>query len=678
MAAIPLVLACDGSDADVRPADVRVTLHGVELAPGIEHPLELGSARTGGAFAPAYELVIENPSDSAVSLGTTVPANFFAEAPQRLEPHESVTISVGMLPTVAGSQQGRIELHTSVIGKEVYAFALDGDVVDGFPNPYHPARAWRLWFDDATPLSFTGLLDPDGDGAGTTTTLDAAPPLADARVFPTPAALAATWPDPFLGVALQMPAPDVAGWWDDAVGTMDNGHSSVPARYAPLDLTGQFTRIYFGRPTAQQRRDLGLIATSESYAYRGHQLTRDSGNVTDIERNWLFVNAVRGTPGFHSYNDTDALRVADNYDGLQAHMYQSFGRSSSETVGLQKMLVAGGFMPRRTKDLLKRHGLYATALVTLFRESLPYVDAAGTALPYEHELRHRPVYLSNGESTVQTVEFGGDNMTYHQYPERLHLFAMVQGAKALTTAPPIALAKLVSVSSAAGPWAMTDPRIKVRARTQITVWPTPGEEVTLRVDLGESIDLEGGALELTAHAVYPHQRSALTITREGKTAVFRITATPDAAFPRGRMPVLLQAHVRGHRSNPVFVNIYWPADDQLVIAGTKYFHPTLDGSYHTNDPRTAVHLNARPTLTTSLGATTTIAGAIGVPVSFDVSCVDPEGFATEISRRADDPGVLQGGTYTLSPTKSGNIQAAFICSDGTGAYSSRTITIATP
>jgi hypothetical protein len=663
--------------------DIRVRFRGEELTAGAARAIELGSTREGG-FTPSVDVILENTGTAPVTLTAASASGFSASFPATIAPGATETLTLAMTPSVLGKHAAVIELKTSVPGKDLYRFDLNGFVLgsSGVPlNPYWTTAPWKLWFSDATPVSFSGV-GSDGENH----TRDVAPPAIETRKFPTPAALAATWPGVFVGLETAPASPAAAGWWDDVSGTMDQGHSTPLTGFGGaggnnVNLGGQFMRLEFGSPWPASRMAVGMNFTSESYAYRGHHLTRSTSSVVDTERNWLFANTLRGSPSFYSYNEFDPVYTADNYDGLYGIGYQSLGRSSSEVRALLKMLIAGGYMPRATKELLKRHGLYATAILTLFRQGLPYVNADGSPVDYEGEMIQRSTYLSDGESI--TDEFAPNNITYHQYSNTMHLYRMVQGAKALTTAPPVAVIKLLDVASTAAggtptTWLPTDARIKVRAKTTTTIWADPGDTLDVRVDLGESIDLEGGELDFTAKAVYPNQQSALAIEREGKTAIFHIKATPDPKLPLGRFPIILQAHVRGLRSNPTFLNVLWRQADQQDI-GNGYFDPTRTLGYGmTTDKKKAVFWNARPTLTTSLGAATTVAGTKGTPVSFDVTCVDPEGFPTRLYRRADDPGTLVNGTYSFTPTTSGNRAVALICSDGTGAFSSTKITIEVP
>lgn len=664
-----------GGNAPLGTPDIVIRHGDVVIAPNTTSTFELGRTRPG-AFVPSITLTVENPGTAPVTLVTNGGGSFSAAHPTRVAAGATDTIELLLEPTSAGTYNGTIELTTSVPSK-AYAFDLTGIVLPGnvVPlNPYYTTAPWKLWFVDPTPVEYSGI-----NSTGGTTTATHAPPDAATRKFPTAAALAATWPAQFLGLELAPTSPAAAGWWDDVSASIDNGHTGPLTGWGgtggnTINLSGQFIRVGYGGAYVTQRQSMGYNFTSESYAQRGAFLSRVNSNVVSTERDWMFTNTIRGTPSYYSFNDHDPVYTSDNYDGLYGIGYHSLGRSGSETHALLKMLIAGGFMPRATKELLKRHGLYATTMLTLFRQALPYVNADGSPVEYEGEMIQRPTYLSKGDGTSE--EFALQNIVYHQYDDTRHLYGMIQGAKALTTPPPVAVMNLVSVKSVIADgepvvWANNDPRIHVRGKTTTTIWADPADNLEIRVDMGESLDLAGGAIDLSADAVYPNQASALSIEREGDTAIFKIRATYDANLPLGRVPVILQATARGLRSNPTFLNIYWRQADQADKPGG-YFDA------NTSDRRDAVFWNARPTLTTSLGAATTVAGSVGSPTSFTVTCVDPEGFATRIYRRAEDSGTFVNGTYTMTPTRAGNFPVSIICSDGTGAFNSTRITVEVP
>jgi len=95
-------------------------------------------------------------------------------------------------------------------------------------------------------------------------------------------------------------------------------------------------------------------------------------------------------------------------------------------------------LPKATKPLLKRHGLYIPTLLYIWKASLPY-DA-----PYESELRHRVAYSSAGDALPGNYLV---NRPFNSYDEGLHMANMVKMAKSMTIAPPISLIRRSSSSA---------------------------------------------------------------------------------------------------------------------------------------------------------------------------------------------------------------------------------------
>jgi len=627
-----------------------------------------------GTPGPRYRIQVTNVGGGVLELpAPALSGSFSIDAPiPALRAGESVDVRVSMKTDVAGDTAGELTLTTPIAAKSSYRFALRGTVVAApagtLRNPHFTTADWKLWAENATPVSFTS-------GA---TTQSFSTPLEASRVFPDDT-LVPAWPGIFLRVKTYAAAPRVAGFWDDAYATQDSAHTVLSWSWSgsmgnSVDLTNQFIRIDYGQASTLDRKRLGVNFTSESHAYKGHQLISGGpfGSIASTEREWTFVNTVRATPSYRSFEETDPEQAADNYDALYAHSFESLGRSGSELRALQKMLIAGGHLPRATKDLLKRHGAYANTLLGVFRQALPYANADGADVPYESELRHRPTYLSNGLGT--TTEFAPHNIAYHQYDDTAHLHRMVEIARALDVAPPVAVFTLDGIQVEKGgavtvPWTKVDRRIKSSDKTNLRVWPDPEETITVAVDLGLSIDLQGLPLSFRAHAVYPEQKN-VSIRHYGDTGRFEITVRHDAMLPLGRIPVLFYADNGRAKSNVVFVNLFWPQVGQVTMPYNQYAHPTKTTADYTSDPRAAVFRNKRPILTTTApsGAITVMRGATA---TFNVECSDPEGYPTRLSRWAGERGVLQGNVYTLATQASdaaGTIRAHFVCSDGTGGF----------
>src|SRR5262249_15147914 len=162
--------------------------------------------------------------------------------------------------------------------------------------------------------------------------------------------------------------------------------------------------------------------------------------------------------------------------------------SGSMMAAIKKMMDAGACMPRKTKELLKTHGLYAPAMVTLFRAALPLADAAGKPVPYENEMRHRPVYSMAGNSTTYTDRWLKQNVAYHTYDAKLHAQTMIDMAKQMAVPPPVAVMELTGLTVTNGSTTLvtaqqTDPRLKSVNKTIIRVWGNEGETLQVNVDL---------------------------------------------------------------------------------------------------------------------------------------------------------------------------------------------------
>lgn len=529
-------------------------------------------------------------------------------------------------------------------------------------NPVYPKPVWRLWAAEPDPVRFAGMV------MGSDKPHEAVylPPEPEKRLYPDLAA-PRRFPATFLAPLVKKPNTS-AGWWDDCYATMDMAHTNVPTGWADdygnrIGLDGQFIRSAFGMPSFSERMQLGVNFTSQSFSERGHHIVSSFAEIDETERDYFFANTVRGTPAYMSYQETLAEKAIDSYDGLFAHSFQSVGRSGSEVGALRKMIIAGGYMPRATKDLLKRHGAYAAAMLLIFRASLPYADAKGE-VPYANELRHRVAYFSDGRT--RNSEFVPNNVYYHGYNESLHLYRMIEMARQMAVAPPVALLRLDSFAVEKGGKPIPargddDPRLKSINRTMIRCWGNPGETLIVGVDMSQSYDLQDLSLRFEAAAVYPEHKNVCI--EPGKDGRLKIIARHDPKLPKGRVPVLLLAvNSRGVASLPVFVNFYWPEEGQAAPP------PYLDRN-HPN-PKHEVNRNLRPSLVTGLENGILYAEP-GKPASFTVQCKDPEGFPVRLYRWSGEVGTLRGNTFSYTATEAdrGKVYPVhLIASDGTGGY----------
>ncbi len=547
----------------------------------------------------------------------------------------------------------------------VGSFTSDAGAPDGgILNAYYAYPAWKLWALDPAAVHYSGF----NLGDSTLHQADFMATLEADRLFPDPTVN--TYPAPFLALVASATQPAIAGFWDDAYATRDGAHTVLENGWGDgsgngINLTGQYVRVPFGQCSSIDTKRLGVNFTSESFSYSGHHLIGSTYAVGDTERNFSFANTVRGTPAYLSYAETIADRGIDSYDALYSHSFQSVGRSNSETGALFKMLVAGGYLPRATKDLLKRHGAYAMVLINVFRQTLPYTEADGQTLPLASEMLQRPAYFSNGSNTSQ--EFVPRNQSYHQYNESLHLSRMIEMTKAMTVAPPMAIIRVVGLTVTKGGTtlvdnATTDVRLHGVNKTMARIWGNAGETLSVLIDVGGSYDLQGLPLSASWQTVYPQQHNISIVHQAGP--LWRLTVTHDPMLPKGRLPVALFVNNGQRNSPPAFVNFYYPEPGQTDTPN----YVSAANPISTDE----VQKNLRPTFATSL-ATDWVNLKPGATTAFDLSCTDSEGFAVKYYRWLGEVGALGGShfTYTAPSKDPGLVHLVhLICSDGTGGTSS--------
>ncbi|MCF7972212.1 MAG: chitobiase/beta-hexosaminidase C-terminal domain-containing protein [Phycisphaerae bacterium] len=539
---------------------------------------------------------------------------------------------------------------------------LPDDVARTIMNPYYADPAWKLWAVDPSPVT---LDKPSVKGTFQ-------PPPAVLRRYP---------------IILKKGSDDVtleplgrslvSGFWDDCYMSLDAHHTRLSS---PRDQFIDGGAMKTARDV-QTLLELGVNFTSQSYADRGRAMVDDVFNNLNTERYFFFANCIRATPSHASYSDGDEDKVTDLYDGLFAHSYHSLGQSGSEVHAIYKMMVAGACMPRTTKDLLKKHGAYAIALLTIFKAALPYADARGQTLPYEHELRHRPVYSSNG--TPSHAHYCPANVVYHGYNEALHLQTMMGMASSLVVAPPVAVARLLSFQVKQGAETVTDQvrlarHVKCLSLTQIRIWGEPGETLEARINLNKSYDLQHKTLSFKCQTLYPNQKN-VSIVQEAP-GIYLIRVTHDPKLPKGRIPVICTAY-NGEAvpSNPVFINFYWPGENEADdYAAMRELPEDVRARINALGLKhLPVTVNLRPIVDLGVpGDGDAVRCLPGQTVSMDLTARDPEGFPVTILRRAGEIGVIEQGrfTATIPSTDQDKIyQVHLIFSDGTGGYTGKQI-----
>ncbi len=522
-------------------------------------------------------------------------------------------------------------------------------------NPYWAEPAWKLWGEDPAPVAvdkshFKGTFQP---------------PAASQRKIP----VFGKEPGSSLKlIPLQEGADKPAGFWDDCYMSLDNHHTRQ------RNPRGQFIdggkMLHEG--DAQTRLALGVNFTSQSYADRGRAIVDDVVNNLNTERFFFFANCIRATPSHISFEDKDPEQVKDLYDGIYAHSYHSVGQSGSEMHAVYKMMIAGASLPRSTKNLLKKHGAYAIALLTLFKAALPYADAQGSEVPYEHELRHRPAYSSHG--TVQHIHFCPANVHYHGYDDSLHLWRMARMARKMTIAPPVAVLKIADVRIEKDGKPVTGKADiawhgKSLCLTSFRMWGKKGETLTVTIDLRGSYDLQDQKLRFTCSRLYLNQKN-VRIQKAGYGR-YTISVSHDPKLPKGRIPVICTARNKGPvPSNPVFVNFYWPGENEVP----DYF-PQRGLSKEMRDKirklglkRLPVTVNKRPNVTFGIPGDAVVCKA-GEKVRVPLQAVDPEGYPVTWYGRSGELGSVEKNTFIAempAGARTGTERIHLIASDGTG------------
>jgi len=561
----------------------------------------------------------------------------------------------GLPPAALAADEGDKQRQTETFLSELLPLAPD--VERTIQNPYHAAPAWKLWAQDDSPV------DLDLPGGVRRFQL---PPKSD-RMIPVFS------PQPGSPVRFE-PASNAgsAGFYDDVYLSLDNGHTRLRFPKPEYFINGPSLphELDF-----QSRFKLGATFTSQSYAERGRAIVDDTANNLLTEKYFFFANTVRATPAHRSYRDTGEQAVYDDYDGLHAHSFHSLGQSGSELHGLSKMMIAGASMPRATKDLLKYHGAYAIALLTIFKAALPYADEHGKPLPYEHELRHRPVYSANGDPFHK--HYGTANLYYHGYDDASHLWEMAAMARSMDLAPPVAILGIAGIRVRTSERVFLEheelrQRIKSANITAIRIWGEPGETIEAIADLRTSYDLQAEKLSYQCQGVYLNQRNVSVSQLE--PGVFSIRVAHDSTLPKGRIPVICTARNSGAvPSNPVFLNFYWPEEDELADYGSRSSAKTQ--KQQSPLKKRAVTVNKRP-LVSQQNSVESIPCMPGDSVSYKWDVTDPEGFPVKIYRRPDEWGSVEGTTYSVDIPENAVPQIKpvhVVFSDGTGGYSSRMV-----
>ena len=486
-------------------------------------------------------------------------------------------------------------------------------------NPYHKIPRWKLWYLDATPVNL-----PDNKIIS--------PPKVKKRLYPDDADIK-LYPGRFLAYRNEdWPQRKYAGTWFDVYSSRDKGHSNIkPIWKGDHD---NYVKIYNsvihlkGGPL----HAMGANFTSQSTTGMGHDITNNEDRMSRLEKYFYFADILTSGPAHISFRDHLNKGTTDRFQALAPIIYNSVGSSGSETMALTKMIIAGGYLPKEIKPILKLNGIYPSSILYLWKASLPYL------VPYDNELRHRVAFNSAGDrSDDKGYSHTRVSYYYNNYNDTAHMRNMVNLAKSMSVAPPIALLKTIEINGGKTIYSL---------KTTLLVHQGRSETIKLRISTEDCYDLQELPLNFRWKVLYGNKDTS--INKEDGSYVYNITIPKNNKLPKGRTSILLVANNGKFDSNPAIVNVY-------RTDGVDNLRPTLIG------------LEDKTILP-------------GEKVEFDINSIDPEGFPVTLYRWAEEVGSLDGNTFTWEcpPDQTdATKQLTIIASDGTcgNSYNSRQIKI---
>ncbi len=540
--------------------------------------------------------------------------------------------------------------------------ALDGiapqeeakELPDGpkIQNPYYTHSKWRIWRDNDTAIRNVKSMVQNGKKKEAVTVTLTPPPVAS-RIYPDgplKEGKAILWK------TKASPSAEFSGIWDDVYASWSGLHGYVRSTYATTDGSSVHLRpkgldhfIHFVemRKTADLLR-CGINFVHQSTTSMSHTITNgyDPKMPVDHERIY-FSDCLVTAPAHASYTEDWADRTKDLVLALMPTFFNSVGSSNSETMAITKMMIVGGYLPPTSKLMLKRNGLYPSALLYIWKASLPF------EVPYDHELRHRVAYRAVGRKDQLKGKYGhagperGNlSIEYHRYDEIAHMRNMIRMAQDMTVLPPEAILDELTVEGGAATY---------RLKKTALILQKPGEDVSITVSTNKSYDLGGRPLTFRFKLLYGNHRT--TCVPGDEKGTWEIEIPWDEDLPEGRTAIALIANNGVHDGNPAIINVYRLRGD-LPPSGVGY------ADYKYNSPTA----NRRPVL---LGLQDQVVKS-GKTVHITLAAVDPEGQPISYYKRAGEPGKIEGNVYSIKVPRlkpGGRVSATIIASDGTAGNS---------
>ena len=521
-------------------------------------------------------------------------------------------------------------------------------------NPYFPRCNWKVWRLDDAPVTDARAFVPPATAPPSTL----APPPPELRLWP------AAKPPKGRAVALEAkPSRETAGTWDDVYASWSGTHGWIRDRWAApggeevAGLAKAVIAVVDSAPGATHAK-LGVNYYHQSTTGMGHTISNAVVPTNSLEYEKLyFSSGLLCAPCHLSWVEESAANAActtDLYLALMPTLFHSLGSSDSETMAITKWVIAGAHLAPEMKLSLKQSGLYASTMLWLWKSCLPVES------DYDEEWRHRLVYAAVGDRfafpggyDAAGIARGDWCLAFHEYDDAEHERRMVAAARALTVAPPEAVVELLGQQGGT---------TRVSLKKTIGVLQPQGSDVVLRVSAAASYDPAGRPLALRWRLLHGNRRTQLE--RDGDAPTWTITVPWDDALPEGRTTLLLVANNGVHDGNPAAVTIYRQRGD-LPPSGQGY----NDFTYDTK------HANRRPTI---VGLQDLVVKP-GDVVSLPLRALDPEGQPLRFTKRAGDPGELDGNLFSWkvpSREPAGARALTLLCSDGTAGNSYEAQTIA--
>ena len=524
------------------------------------------------------------------------------------------------------------------------------DLPDGpkIRNPYYPNSKWRVWRDNEEPIEDVASMVRKGkEKVATKITL--APTPVSKRIYPDGPLQKGK---PIKWKTLKTPSKKFSGVWDDVYASWSGLHGYVRPTYRTTDGSAVHLRpkgldhiMHFVE--LRKLSDLlrcGINFVHQSTTGMSHTITNGYGvPMTTTYEKVYFSDCLVTSPAHASFTEEWPDRTKDMLLALVPTLFNSVGSSNSETMAITKMMIAGGYLPPASKLALKREGLYPSALLYMWKASLPF------EVPYDHELRHRIAYRAFGDEQQHVGKYGhagGErgnlSIAYHRYDEAAHMRNMIRMAESMTVLPPEAILDDVTVDGGTTRYLL---------KKTALILQEPRQDVTVSVSTAKSYDLADRPLSVRWKLLYGNHATSCVPGERPGTWVIRVPW--DETLPEGRTAIALIVNNGVHDGNPAIINVYRKRGDLPP-----------PGKYNYNSP----HANKRPVL---LGLQDQVVKA-GKTVKITLDAVDPEGQPVRYFKRAGDPGEIAGNLYTLKMPRgksARSVAVTIIASDGTAGNS---------